>query len=197
MEWAETRSLLQELEQLFQRDNDVNDILDIAKMAKEIEIHRDSNLMSAKSLIKELTISVASRESDVLAPSETAHSKQLEQIMHEKENVSKQYESLREVVDSKRERVKELARRRIETTTMPPPPQVAVDPTAESKAAYTLSLYAKISNISWNLSDSNEVISGYIANEETKEFKSFEIPTSLSKFEIANSLWDMISENSN
>jgi hypothetical protein len=51
-DWSETRSLLTELEQLFLRDNDVSDVLDVAKMAKEIEIHRESNLMSAKALIK-------------------------------------------------------------------------------------------------------------------------------------------------
>ena len=51
-DWSETRSLLTELEQLFLRDNDISDVLDVAKMAKEIEIHRESNLMSAKALIK-------------------------------------------------------------------------------------------------------------------------------------------------
>ena len=52
MDWAETKGILLDLEQLFSRDNDIRDVVDIAKMAREIEIHRDSKLKNAKELIK-------------------------------------------------------------------------------------------------------------------------------------------------
>ena len=50
---------------------------------------------------------------------QTEHAKKLEQLQFDKENLSRQYESLREVIDSKRERVKELARSRVERASMP------------------------------------------------------------------------------
>jgi hypothetical protein len=52
MDWVETKSLLQELEVLFSRDNDVADVADISKMAREIELHREASLRTAKELIK-------------------------------------------------------------------------------------------------------------------------------------------------
>ena len=52
MDWSETKNILLELEQLFSRDNDISDVIDISKMAKEIELHRESNLKNTKELIK-------------------------------------------------------------------------------------------------------------------------------------------------
>lgn len=52
MDWGETKNILLELEQLFSRDNDISDVIDISKMSKEIEIHRESNLKNSKELIK-------------------------------------------------------------------------------------------------------------------------------------------------
>ena len=52
MDWNETKNILLELEQLFSRENDISDVIDIHKMAKEIEMHRESNLKNTKELIK-------------------------------------------------------------------------------------------------------------------------------------------------
>jgi hypothetical protein len=51
-DWGETKNILLELEQLFSRENDINDVVDISKMAKEIEMHRESKLKTTKELIK-------------------------------------------------------------------------------------------------------------------------------------------------
>jgi hypothetical protein len=51
-DWNETKQVLQELEQLFNREDDVKDILDIKKMEKEIEIHMERQKKDAKELIK-------------------------------------------------------------------------------------------------------------------------------------------------
>ena len=50
--WAETRAILSEVEQLFQRDDDIRDIQDIKKMQKEIELHCSNTIKDAKDLIK-------------------------------------------------------------------------------------------------------------------------------------------------
>lgn len=51
-DWAETRTILQELEQLFNREDDLKDIADIKKMEKEIELHMQTQVQEAKEIIK-------------------------------------------------------------------------------------------------------------------------------------------------
>ena len=130
--------------------------------------------------------------------------------------MNRQYESLRQVIDSKHERIKDLAKSRAENTAGQPENAAAAS-MSESRTAYALSLYSKISNITWN-NDDSENITGCksiwrtivcmplfivfiinlfldIANENTKEFKSFSISKEASSFDVANSLWEMIAEN--
>lgn len=80
----------------------------------------------------------------------------MQQLLTEKENVNRQYESLREIIDSKHERIKDLAQSRVENA------QAAVGPAdvmMDSRTAYALSLYTKISNITWNY-ENDEGFSG-------------------------------------
>ena len=64
--WSETKAILLELEQLFKRDDDVNDIDDIKKMSKEIDLIYENNLKSTKELIKDMTARVAEKEKDII-----------------------------------------------------------------------------------------------------------------------------------
>jgi hypothetical protein len=82
--------------------------------------------------------------------------------------VNRQYEALREGIDAKRDRVRQLAKERLAlasslssesdgsaaTVTSAPSSDLAV---AEARAAYALSLYAKISSISWNYDDAKKI----------------------------------------
>jgi hypothetical protein len=51
-EWSETKLILQELEQLFHREDDVKDIFDIKQMEREIATVSNRQLVQAKDLIK-------------------------------------------------------------------------------------------------------------------------------------------------
>lgn len=51
-EWNETKQILQELEHLFSREDDIKDILDIKKMEREIEAHSAAQRQEAKDIIK-------------------------------------------------------------------------------------------------------------------------------------------------
>jgi len=51
-EWAETKAILSEVEQLFNRDDDIRYIFDVKKMAKEIDSHCSSYLLETKEIIK-------------------------------------------------------------------------------------------------------------------------------------------------
>jgi hypothetical protein len=50
--WSEAKTILQEVEHLFKRDDDVRDVRDIQKMQKEIDSYCSNNLKDAKELIK-------------------------------------------------------------------------------------------------------------------------------------------------
>ena len=91
---------------------------------------------------------------------------------------------------------------------------------SDSRTAYALSLYAKISNITWDYEAPSGKIAGCeyvffariycnpipndfsahnftagVGNDRTKTFKSFSIDSrSNTSFEVANSLWDLIGE---
>jgi hypothetical protein len=54
-DWSETKIILQELEQLFNRDDDIKDILDIKKMEREIDVQCANKLKDAKEIIKGIT----------------------------------------------------------------------------------------------------------------------------------------------
>ena len=52
MDFHDTKVLLHELEQLYLRDDDIKDMLDIRKMQREIEVQCELKLKDAKEIIK-------------------------------------------------------------------------------------------------------------------------------------------------
>ena len=50
--WSETKAILNEVEQLFQQDDDIRDIQDIKKMGNEIELHCSNTVKDSRDLIK-------------------------------------------------------------------------------------------------------------------------------------------------
>ena len=63
--WADTRVILHELEQLFNREDDLKDVVDIKKMQQEIARQSDIRLMDAKEIVKEMTTEAAAKASDL------------------------------------------------------------------------------------------------------------------------------------
>ena len=51
-DFKSTRAILNEVEQLFTREDDIRDVDDIHKMANEIEGYYQANVKNAKELIK-------------------------------------------------------------------------------------------------------------------------------------------------
>ena len=52
VDWNETKAILVEVEQLFNRDDDIRDVNDIKKMQREIEAYTTNNLKDVIDLIK-------------------------------------------------------------------------------------------------------------------------------------------------
>lgn len=194
MDWAETKAILLEVEQLFNRDDDLNDINDVRKMAEEIRTYSENNLKTAKDIIKQMTAVVASKEAEIMAPSVSAHASNLEKYVTEKENISAQIDSTRRTIDAKRENIAQMATQALSLKEKAAEYEGPSADLSDSRTAYALSLYAKISNITWNYDKSSPgQLSGSVGNDITSEVHHFAVDTrSKTSFEVANALWDKI-----
>jgi hypothetical protein len=196
VDWAETKAILLEVEQLFNRDDDISDVADIRKMSDEIRLHAENNLKDAKAIIKDMLAMVADKETEIMAPSVSAHSRSLEKYITDKENVSSQIDAVRTDIDGKRENIARMASQALILKEKAAEFDGPTSDLTDSRTAYALSLYAKISNISWNYNKSTPgLLSGSVGNDRLSEFVHFQVDTrSKTAFEVADALWERISE---
>eukprot|EP00602_Paraphysomonas_sp_CaronLab_P007758 CAMPEP_0185028428 /NCGR_PEP_ID=MMETSP1103-20130426/14134_1 /TAXON_ID=36769 /ORGANISM="Paraphysomonas bandaiensis, Strain Caron Lab Isolate" /LENGTH=198 /DNA_ID=CAMNT_0027562847 /DNA_START=90 /DNA_END=686 /DNA_ORIENTATION=- len=192
MDWNETKSILMEIEQLFSRDDDIRDIEDIHKMNQEIEVQRSHQLQDFKDLIKKYTATVVAKEHEILAPAANVHSKKIEKLQVEKENLLQTESQVSNAVNSKTEEISKLASKAVELQEKTK--ECTLDEhMTESRTSYALSLYSKVSNISWDYDAAPGHLAGCFGNDETMEFVNFDFDMStMSSYDLANSLWDMI-----
>jgi len=194
VDWAETKAILLEVEQLFNRDDDLQDADDIRKMAQEIRGHSENNLKNAKDIIKQMTAIVASKEAEVMAPSVSVHAASLEKYVTDKENVSAQIDATRDTIDTKRETIAKMAKQALLLKEKAAEFDAPSADLTDSRTAYALSLYAKISNIAWNYDKSVPGhLAGSVGNDATSEISHFAVDTrSKTSYEVADALWEKI-----
>ena len=145
-------------------------------------------------MVKQFTQNVSQKEKEILAPPESVHNANLDVYNKEKENISAQIDQLREIIDTKRENISKMASQAIvlQERTQECSSGSAI---ADSRTAYALSLYAKISNITWDYTAPMGRLAGTIGRDQLQSIEKFSIDTSkLSSFQLSNKLWDMISE---
>lgn len=170
---------------------------------------------------------VKQKEEEVLAPSmvssfffppsaarsspQASHQKNIEKMNVEKENLILSANKTSELIAAELEAISKLAESSIQIQQNTSPS--LEDPHLESRTSYALSLYGRISNISWDYTApsgrlagcesspppssllSHAPPSGY-ANEITKEMYNFNFDLNeLSSFELTNALWEMIGES--
>ena len=126
---------------------------------------------------------------------QTAHTANLEKFVKDKENVTSQIDNMRENVDKKRENIAKMASQALQLKQKASDYNNSDDLT-DSRTAYALSLYAKISNITWEYNGcSSGTLSGCVGNDRTKEFHDFSIGTrSKTSYEVADALWSKIAD---
>lgn len=118
----------------------------------------------------------------------------LEKFIRDKENVSAQLEATRSALDAKREAIAKLAKTALQLRDKASELE-ATGALGDSRTAYALSLYAKISNVTWDYSAPSGKLAGCVGNDRTHELHSFSIDTrSKTSFEVANTLWDRIAD---
>jgi hypothetical protein len=77
------------------------------------------------------------------------HAARLEKVVGEKENMASHLENIREITDKKRENITKMAAQALALREKGSEYTVSSQ-IADSRTAYALSLYAKISNITWD-----------------------------------------------
>ena len=59
---------------------------------------------------------------------------------------------------------------------------------------YELSLYAHISNVTWQLERGTQCVRGTVSDLVSKDIKSIDLdPAAMSEFELVNAVWDALS----
>lgn len=195
IDWSETKGIIAEVEQLYSRDEDLRDISDIKKMANEIDLHCSSTMIDAKELIKQLTNRVTAKEQEIYVPSEDAHKRRLLEANDNKLRLVSELNDLHDSIEKKSEYLVKLQSDILNQCQLNSSLEKR-PPIMDSRTTYALSLYGKITNISWDYQATPGHLAGYIGNDMTKQLFSFDFDTSrLDSFEKANKLWDMIGDN--
>mmetsp|Transcript_124 Transcript_124/g.145 ORF Transcript_124/g.145 Transcript_124/m.145 type:complete len:202 (-) Transcript_124:527-1132(-) len=193
-DWVETKAILSEVEQLFNRDDDIRYIYDVKKMAREIDSHSTNYLMETKDIIKKLTTRVTQKEAEIIAPNEDEHALKLEKLVGDREHVGTHLDTIRENTDNKRENISKMAAQALALKEKESEYALSSQ-IADSRTAYALSLYAKISNITWDYEAHPGNIKGCIGNDKTKILKNFSIDSrAKTSFEVSSELWRIIGE---
>jgi hypothetical protein len=194
-DWKGTRAILQEVQALFAQEEDLKDLNEVFKMRAEIEAHCEAASKNARDLIKDFTCTVSKKEREIVAPTEIAHATEIERVRADKENVAAAVEEMQSELDGKRNNISELAQDALKLMEKCSETQTESQ-MADSRTAYALSLYAKISNIAWDYKAGANKLAGTVGNEENSSLRHFEVDTrGKTSFETANQLWDMISAN--
>eukprot|EP00607_Mallomonas_marina_P005137 CAMPEP_0182429294 /NCGR_PEP_ID=MMETSP1167-20130531/25663_1 /TAXON_ID=2988 /ORGANISM="Mallomonas Sp, Strain CCMP3275" /LENGTH=172 /DNA_ID=CAMNT_0024612729 /DNA_START=171 /DNA_END=689 /DNA_ORIENTATION=+ len=161
-------------------------------MSKEVEHHCSNSIKDAKDLIKQLTSRLVLKEQENLAPSEAEFADRVHKLGVENATIASDIDDLCAVIENKNKNIIRLQTEIIacskEEITLPPVLQQE-----DSRTTYALSLYSKISNISWNYTESNGILEGYVGSDQSQQVTPFQIDTqSLTDFETANQLWNLI-----
>ena len=90
---------------------------------------------------------------------QAAYAVELEKVIQDKENVSRQIEETRKIIDKKRECIFQIASQSLELRESMSAMQ-AKSQVADARTTYALSLYGKISNITWDYSAPNGRLCG-------------------------------------
>jgi hypothetical protein len=192
--WQDTRMILHELEGLFTREDDLEDVSDIKKMKQEIANHGAIRLKDAKEIVKGMMSQLSSKANDINTMQQADHAGILKKITEKKNINSLQIDSLLKGIDAKKTDIEKMKKTSMGLQDRMKNYNVSTE-MMDSRTAYAISLYAKMTNITWDYSADKDHLTGCVGNSNKKEFVKFDIDkNSLSEVELADQLWDLIEE---
>eukprot|EP01031_Cornospumella_fuschlensis_P040344 gene40344-49165_t len=194
-DWNETKAIMQELEQLFNRDEDAQDVANIKQMEKEIKALSQQQFTETKELIKAMTAAISRKETEIVAPSQSEHSASLRKLA-DKENILAQTETIFQQIEQKNQSLSKLQQTATGLKQRTEDLSLSASMT-DSRTAYAISLYSRISNITWDYPASapDTKLKGWLSNEAKKEMHAFELDVyQRPPHEVADMLWEMIAQ---
>jgi len=105
-----------------------------------------------------MTSEVSAKESEIKAPSQSDHAANLKRISN-KENLLQQIDTLSRNIDTKRQNIAKMATTSLSLKERGGEFNLSTE-MADSRTAYAISLYAKISNISWDYKSASGHLTG-------------------------------------
>mmetsp|Transcript_25198 Transcript_25198/g.27503 ORF Transcript_25198/g.27503 Transcript_25198/m.27503 type:complete len:207 (+) Transcript_25198:43-663(+) len=195
-EWKELKSVLKEVEAIF-TENDLKEIIEINHLQQQYQTLAKNRIKDAKEIIKEMSATISKKEQEIVAPTNAQHVAAIKKLS-EKENYSNQIQDLTQIIEMKKLQINKI--QAMNGSLQDRTKEYTVGNTmVDSRTAYALSLYSKISNLSFDYQESNLTegkLVGYAGNENKKELKKFELNLNeMSDFSVANRLWEIIEEN--
>lgn len=196
-DFKETKTILKELESLFSREDIQYDIDDINKMSREINDQTQNIISNNHFHIKQCTAELTQKESEIMAPSQASHAAKVAQKTHDKENVSQQSRKTQDTVAAKQASILAM-QEQIKKLDGAIAAINAESATADKRAEYSLHLYNKIANITWDYSAAAgpTSLSGYIASDKAQAFRKFAFeaarPESAAAVDVTNQTWALI-----
>lgn len=180
MEWSDIRAFVHEIEQLYSREDDIRSIEEIKKMSEEIDLYYNSRLKSAKELIKGRLLSysfslcslylsiyhfldmvddIGSKEAALMTVSPEEHEKLLRRIQSERDSLLNDINALNSQIEKTRSEIIMIAddNRALKEETAKHEEEIKLQ---DSRTAYAVSLYSRITNIDWDYGSPSNILSG-------------------------------------
>lgn len=105
-----------------------------------------------------MTSEVSAKESEIKAPSQSDHAANLKRISN-KENLLQQIDTMSRNIDTKRQNIAKMSTTSLSLKERSGEFNLSTE-MADSRTAYAISLYAKISNISWDYKSASGHLTG-------------------------------------
>jgi len=105
-----------------------------------------------------MTSEVSAKESEIKAPSQSDHAANLKRISN-KENLLQQIDTISRNIDTKRQNIAKMSTTTFSLKERGGEFNLSTE-MADSRTAYAISLYAKISNISWDYKSASGHLTG-------------------------------------
>eukprot|EP00953_Heterococcus_sp_UTEX-ZZ885_P013116 7498-Heterococcus_DN1.PRE.1 len=174
--WGETKSIIQELETLYQDSTDVADLEDFKTQAAKLHDVCDTHARDAKELIKSFAARIAADEAALSPPDQQQHAAAVESTELHIESAASSIEQLQ--VRAAAVAAEAAAATAALSDTQQLAATAAQEHTVEMpRVANAISLYANISHIQWDYREQDGAVAGWITLPATEQVHRFKIDT--------------------
>jgi len=188
--WADTASIISELEGILARREEVRGIEEILRVDAEIRRSVQTRSEDARKIIQDLARAVAVEEKNVVAPAHEAHAEEIRTLTTEKENIGASLNEMRSTIEEKEASLKALEKGIQEEDAAAAEADARHQRVAVPRVRHAISLFQNITHITWRYDTAD--VAGFIAAPHAQRVQEFSVAARKSDFDIANELWGYV-----